>query len=329
MTAPPIASLLGDIGGTHARFARQAVPGAQPKQVVTYACADHDSLLSAIRRYLREEGGAGVGGVDAPRTCAIGIANPITGDQVQMTNLDWSFSIADLKRELGLERLVVINDFTALALSLPLLSAADLRRIGGGAVLPEAPMAVLGPGTGLGVSGLVPTGPGRFTPINGEGGHITLAAGSEREAAVIERLRRRFGHVSAERALSGPGLTYLYEAVCALAGQAAAELSPAEVIARARSLTDPCCGEALDLFCNFLGAVAGDLALTLGARGGVYIGGGIAPRILRELERSSFRERFVSKGRFRDYLRNIATFVIDAEFSPSLVGAGRALELTD
>ena len=169
MTAPPIATLLGDIGGTHARFARQAAPGARPTQVVTYACTNHESLLSAIRRYLREDGGAGVVGGDAPRTCAIGIANPITGDQVQMTNLDWSFSIADLKRELGLERLVVINDFTALALSLPLLSAADLRRIGGGAVLAVAPMVVLGPRTGLGVSGLVPTGPGRFTPINGEG----------------------------------------------------------------------------------------------------------------------------------------------------------------
>lgn len=325
MTVAPIPRLLADIGGTHARFARQAAPGAAPTQIVTYACADHDSLLSAIRQYLREPSASG----GSPRACAIGIANPITGDRVQMTNLDWSFSIAGLKRELGLERLVVINDFSALALALPLLAPADLRRIGGGTALADAPMAVLGPGTGLGVSGLVPSGPGRFMPINGEGGHVSLAAGSDREAAVIDRLRRRFGHASAERALSGPGLTYLYEAVCALAGRAAGDLSPAEVIARARSLADPCCGEALDLFCNFLGAVAGDLALTLGARGGVYIGGGIAPRILRELERSSFRERFESKGRFRDYLRNIATFVIDAELSPSLVGAGRALDLAD
>ena len=323
MTVPPTARLLGDIGGTHARFARQAGPGAPPTQVVTYVCAAHDSLQNAISHYLREQGG------DLPLACAIGIANPITGDQVQMTNLHWSFSIAELQRELGLERLVVINDFSALALALPHLAPADLRRLGGGIALPTMPMALLGPGTGLGVSGLIPTGLDSFTPINGEGGHVSLAADSDREAAVIDRLRQRFGHASAERALSGPGLTYLYEAICALADRAATDLSPAEVVARALGRSDPQCGEALSLFCNFLGAVAGDLALTLGARGGVYIGGGIAPRILGELERSSFRERFESKGRFRDYLRNIATFVIDAELSPSLVGAGRALDMTN
>jgi glucokinase len=312
--------LLGDIGGTNARFAWQCERGAAPIDVATYACADHDSIVSAIRHYLIEHGKR------PPRECAIGIANPITGDLVRMTNHHWSFSIAELQRELGLERLVVINDFTALALSLPALKPSDLLQVGGGTVTPGAAMAVLGPGTGLGVSGLLSCGRGGFAPINGEGGHVTLAASNDWEAAIIDRLRSRFGHVSAERALSGPGLVHLYEAVCAQSNHATLALSPAEVIARARSAGDPHCGAAIDLFCNLLGGVAGNLALTLGARGGVYIGGGIAPRMVHEIRRSSFRERFESKGRFCQYLKDIPTYVIDTEISQSLVGAARALD---
>lgn len=163
--------------------------------------------------------------------------------------------------------------------------------------------------------------------MTGEGGHVTLAAGNAREAAVVAQLTQRFGHASAERALSGPGLVHLYEAVCTLAGHAVEPLAPADVIARARRADDPACVEALDLFFNFLGSVAGDLALTLGARGGVYVAGGIPPRLIPELERSAFRERFERKGRFRDYLRPVPVFVIQAAVSPALTGASRALDL--
>ena len=314
------ARLLGDIGGTNARFAWQSEPASAPMDVAIYACADHDTIEGAIRHYLREQG------KPAPRECAIGIANPVTGDLVQMTNHHWSFSIAELQRKLGLQRLAVINDFTALALSLPALTPSDLRPVGGGTATRGAAMAVLGPGTGLGVSGLVPHGRGGYTPIEGEGGHVTLAASNDREAAIIDRLRCRFGHVSAERALSGPGLVHLYEAVCGVSDHAALALSPADVIARARKEGDPSCGAALDLFCSLLGSVAGNLALTLGARGGVYVGGGIAPRIVQEIERSSFRERFESKGRFSDYLKSIPTFVIDTQTPQSLVGVARLLD---
>ena len=312
--------LLGDIGGTNARFAWQDHPHAPVSDIATYPCAEHDSLLQAIRRYLADSGHA------VPPLCAIGIANPVTGDHVQMTNHHWSFSISGLQRELGLQRLVVVNDFTALALSLPSLSAADLRPIGGGTAVVGAAMAVLGPGTGLGVSGLLPVGPGRFAPINGEGGHVTLAAGDDRDAAVLQRLRHRFGHASAERAVSGPGLVNLYDAVCELAGRAPQRLDPAELITRARSATDPDCATALELFCGFLGSVAGNLALTLGARGGVYLGGGIAPRVVAELESSAFRQRFEGKGRFRDYLAQIPTHVIASDVSPAFIGASRALD---
>lgn len=312
--------LLGDIGGTNARFAWQDHPQAPPSDIATYPCAQYESLLQAMRRYLADSGHA------VPSLCAIGIANPVTGDQVQMTNHHWSFSISELQRDLGVQRLVVVNDFTALALSLPSLTAADLRPIGGGSAVVGAAMAVLGPGTGLGVSGLLPAGPGRFLPIDGEGGHVTLAASDDREAAVLQRLRQRFGHASAERAVSGPGLVHLHDAVCELADQAPQGLDPAEVIARARAATDPHCATALELFCGFLGSVAGNLALTLGARGGVYLGGGIAPRIVAELESSSFRQRFEGKGRFRDYLSRIPTCVISSDVSPAFIGASRALD---
>jgi glucokinase len=312
--------LLGDIGGTNARFAWQDHPLAPPSAIATYPCADSESLLHAIRRFLAEHGHG------TPRQCAIGIANPITGDRVRMTNHHWSFSISELQRDLGLERLVVLNDFTALALSLPSLTAADLQPIGTGTAVAGAALAVVGPGTGLGVSGLLPAGAGRYVPINGEGGHVTLAPCDDLEAEVLLRLRHRFGHASAERALSGPGLVNLYEAVNVLQGRDALDLQPADIIERARSMEDAACTRALDLFCAFLGGVAGNLALTLGARGGVFLGGGIAPRILPELRMSLFRQRFEGKGRFRDYLAAIPTCVITTTVSPALVGASRALD---
>ncbi|MDP3823753.1 MAG: glucokinase [Burkholderiales bacterium] len=316
--------LLGDIGGTNARFAWQTDRSAAPTDVATYACAEHDSLLAAVRHYLAEHGKA------CPPVCAIGIANPVLGDRVQMTNHHWSFSIVELQQALGLKRLKVINDFTALALSLPGLQPADLRRVGpAGVAVPGAALAVLGPGTGLGVSGLLASGTGGFVPVTGEGGHVTLAAQSDHETAVIDVLARRFGHASAERALSGPGLVNLYAAACTLAGRAPQPLGPAEVIARASAESDPSCAEAIELFCNFLGGVAGNLALTLGARGGVYIGGGLAPRLHGQIERSAFRERFTAKGRFREYLETIPTFVIDAQVSPALMGAASALDMAD
>ena len=312
--------LLGDIGGTNARFAWQVAAGAPLTDVASYLCAEHASLQAVMRHYLAAHHKR------APRGCAIAMANPVTGDTVRMTNHHWSFSISALQRELGIERLAVINDFTAVALSLPALAATELRQIGAGTAVPGAPMAVLGPGTGLGVSGLLPVAPGHYASIAGEGGHVTLSAGNAHEAAVLQWLHSRFGHASAERALSGPGLVNLYEAACALSGQEASALTPAEVIARARSGSEAACVAALELFCGFLGSVAGNLALTLGARGGLYVAGGMAPRLIAEIAASSFRERFESKGRFRGYLAAIPTFIIDVDVSPALIGASRALD---
>lgn len=311
--------LLADVGGTRMRLGLQTASQSAPVEVEVLQCDDHASLEAALAFYLDARRGP------RPRSGAIGIATAVVGDAVRMTNRDWRFSISALQRTLGFERLIVINDFTALALALPVLDEADLRAVGGGSAVPGQPMALLGPGTGLGVSGLLPAGD-RWLPLAGEGGHATLAAGDAHEAALIELMRRRFGHVSAERALSGPGLVNLYEASAELAGLPARRLEPAQVVAEAKSGADPQCSDALDTFFALLGGAAGNLALTLGARGGVYLGGGVVPRIGDWIERSRFRERFEAKGRFRDYVAAIPTFVIDARTPPALLGAGRALD---
>jgi len=318
---PSFPRLMGDVGGTNARFAVQEAPGAAPTQVVTYPVVDYANFDDCLEAYVAQLTCA------RPRQAAVGIANPIVGDHVRMTNFHWAFSIEAVRRRLGFERLLLINDFTALALSLPVLPPEHLRRIGAaGTADPQGAIGLLGPGTGLGVSGLLHDTGGRVVPLGGEGGHVSLASANAREDAVIAVLRERFGHCSAERALQGQGLVSVYEALCRIDGASAASLDPAGVTAAAMAGSDARCVETVELFFAFLGSVAGNLALTLGARGGVYIGGGIVPRLGDWIDRSSFRERFVAKGRFREYLDGIPTWLIHAETSPALIGAANALD---
>lgn len=316
--------LLGDIGGTNARFGWQAAEGAAISQVQVLPCAEHASLLDAVQSYLQQQG------LTVPDCAAFGIANPVTGDQVAMTNHHWRFSVSALREGLGLARFLLLNDFTALALSLTQLPPEQKRAIGGGQAAPDAAIGLIGPGTGLGVSGLLPLGyQNKWLPISGEGGHVSLSAATALEFAAIELLRKRYGHVSAERVISGAGLVDLYHALCELKdGQGREITTPAEVLARAQQLPESTANEALDMFCGFLGSVAGDLALTLGARGGIYIGGGIAPRLGERFAASPFRARFEDKGRFKAYLKDIPTWVIHSPVSPALQGASQALSLT-
>jgi glucokinase len=224
-----------------------------------------------------------------------------------------------------MQRFLVINDFTALALSLPVLGQDQLRKVGPGEVVANSPLGLLGAGTGLGVSGLLPASGGRNAiPLNGEGGHVTLPAANQLETEVIDLLRARFGHASAERALSGPGLSNLYDALVQINGETLPTLDTAEISSRAA--TDARCEQVIEIFFSLLGSIAGNLALTLGARGGMYIGGGIVPRLGDWIDRSQFRERFEAKGRFRGYLSQIPTFVLEGKTSPALLGAARALE---
>lgn len=312
-------ALLGDVGGTNARFAWRLARDTPITDVQTLACDHYDGLESAIRDYLK------MTGLSKPNAASIGIANPVTGDRVQMTNRDWSFSISTLQENLGLKKLIVLNDFTAVALALQSIQKTDLHQIGGGEAIPNVAIALLGAGTGLGVSGLLPCG-NAWTPIQGEGGHVSLTPSNEIEFHVIELLAKQFGHVSAERVLSGPGLSNLYRSLSLLHGKTGETSVPAaEISDRALKYKEPLALDTLEMFAGFMGSVAGDLVLTLGARGGVYIAGGIISRWMGWFENSSFRERFEAKGRFRSYLNPIPAWVISSSFSPAFIGAASAL----
>lgn len=301
--------LVADVGGTNTRCAL-VDEGGRPTRIGIYENAAFSSLLEVLRAYLSERGAQ-------PREAAIAVAAPVTSDNVRMTNRQWHFSIAELRQDMGLSELKLINDFMAIALSLPRLEADDLVTIGTGQGVSGKAMAVLGPGTGLGVSGLIP-GPQGWAPIAGEGGHATLAPGTAREAALVDAVVSQFGHCSAERLISGPGLALTYDTLRQLGGAVAARLDPPLIAARAAD-GDPVAQESLEIFFGLLGSVAGNVALTLGALGGVFIGGGIAPQLLERLAESDFRARFDAKGRYAGYMQSIPTAVITHP-TPALLG---------
>lgn len=314
MTAP---DLIGDIGATNARFARVAGGGAITRLRV-FACEDYSRIEEAIETYLAEDAST-----PRPLAAAIGIAGPVTGDRIALTNHPWSFSTIELQRTLRLDRLRIVNDFAANALAIPHLTPDQRSAIGGGAATAAMPIGVIGPGSGLGVSGLTPSGAG-WRVIDGEGGHATMAAATDREAAVLDRMRSRFDHVSAERALSGPGLVNLYNTLAEIDGVPAVAHTPAQITDPAADERDPLCREAVALFCAMLGTAAGNLALTIGARGGVYIAGGIVPKLGERFAASEFRRRFEDKGRMRPYLEAIPTFVITHPI-PAFIGLAALL----
>ncbi|RVU84365.1 glucokinase [Leucothrix sargassi] len=312
--------LIADIGGTNARFALFNEEMGVHRQLVLH-CADHDEIVTAIRTYLSM--------VDNPpiREAALAIATAIVGDEVNMTNHHWSFSIEALKQQLSLDTLIFKNDFTALAMSIPRLQASDFVQVGGTVdTSQKTALGVVGAGTGLGVSGLIPYH-NLWIPLEGEGGHVSLSPANAREVDILKVCWKSFEHVSAERLVSGMGLQNLYKAICELEGEQPEPLSPREVSVLGMGNANRFCAEALDTFCGLLGSVAGDLALTLGAYNGVYIGGGIVPKLGSYFEASSFRARFEAKGRFSGHLAKVPVFVIKAE-NPALYGIGEAFSLT-
>jgi glucokinase len=291
--------LLGDIGATNARFALASkdVLG----QVRTFEVAKYPQFEDALTLFLDEVG--------LPvKDAAIAVAGPVVQRHAKLTNQAWTIDAGELKASFGLEARI-INDFRAVALSLPLLKSGDLVAIGGGKVEEGMPKAVLGPGTGLGVACLANSSADPVV-VTSEGGHATLAGTCDREDRIIQYLRDKFGHASAERAISGSGLENLYQAIAAIDGLTVGTQSAAEITNAALAGNCKIAHEALRTFCAFLGSFAGSLALTFGAKGGVYIAGGISPRILKFLRESEFRGRFEAKGRFRSYLEPIPLYVI-------------------
>lgn len=314
--------LLADIGGTNARFALECSPG-QFEVIEVLACDDYPTLAAALQAYL------GLPTVStrltAPlRNAALAIANPITGDLVRMTNHHWEFSIEALRQECGFDTLVVANDFTALARALPHLAQDQKVQVGGGAPVPNTPLGLVGAGTGLGVSGLIPC-KSSWTALLSEGGHVTFSPANEQEVAILSYAWREFEHVSAERFLSGDGIVLLYRALASHEGVADEGLDAPEISRRALAGESALCARVIDTFCGMLGTVAGNLAITLGAQGGIYIGGGIVPRLGEYFARSPFRARFEHKGRFVHYLSQVPTYIITARY-PAFLGVSAILD---
>lgn len=314
-------AIVADIGGTNARFSRLRLSDLSLDQVQVYPCARFASLADALQHYRQEEQLLDLQHV------AIAIACPVQGDVVKMTNFHWQFSIQQMQADLQLATLLVMNDFTAVAMSLPALTSADRTQLGQGTLQMGYPMAVLGAGTGLGVGHLVQLNSQQFLPLPGEGGHVDWAPINSQEWYIHQYLAERYGHVSPERLLSGPGLEDLYLALAALHNTPSTSMTAADISRHALAGTDALAEKAVAQFLASLGSVAGNLALTLSTCGGVFIGGGIVPKLLPLLERSDFRDRFEQKGRFTGFNQAIATYVITAA-QPGLMGAGMYLKQT-
>jgi glucokinase len=312
--------LLADIGATHARFALETAPGVQ-RNVAVLLCDDYPGIVPLLNAYLAQAQQQ-TGGVRISHG-AFALANPISGDFIRMTNRDWQFSTEEVRRALGLTTLLIVNDFTALAMALPGFKPDDLMQVGGGAPAEKAVSGVLGPGTGLGVSGVIPTVDG-FVTLGSEGGHVNFAPADEREFAILQYAWREWQHVSNERLISGPGMEIIYRALAQRNGVSAAPRSSAEIIDGALEQGDALCLEVLECFCGMLGGAAANLAVTLGSFGGIYIGGGIVPRLKDWFKTSPFRARFEAKGRFTAYLAQIPTYVIMTS-NPALYGVSRIL----
>lgn len=293
--------LVADIGGTNARFALETAPQVIEKAEVL-PCQDYDTIVDAAKTYLERAG--------SPKVlhASFAIANPILGDWVQMTNHHWAFSIETTRQALGFETLILLNDFTAQALAVTKTDKKDLIQIGGQKPIEFAPKAVIGPGTGLGVSGLVHSAAG-WVALAGEGGHTSFPPFDDMEVLIWQYAKNKYGHVSAERFLSGAGLSLIYEALAKRDNIKQCRLKPSEITDKTLSGTSPICRQTLDIFCAMLGTVASNLALSLGARGGVYLCGGIIPRVLDYFKTSPFRSRFENKGRFEAYLAAIPVYL--------------------
>ena len=303
--------LIADIGGTNARFALVDLHGL-PAEARTLPVAGFPGLVEAAQAYLAGR---------KVEEAVVAVATPVEGDAVSFTNAPWSFSVREAQARLGLARLAVINDFVAQALAVPHLRPGEREQVGGGEPSPGRPVGVIGPGTGLGVSMLVEVA-GRHAAFPTEGGHVSLAPRTPRERALLERLEARFGHVSNERALSGPGLLNIARALAELDGRPLAADTPEGVTRDAIDGTCPACAEVVAVFSALLGAAAGDLALTYGARGGVFIAGGLCLSLGSLFDRRAFRARFEDKGRMRHYLEPIPAYLVNRQ-DTGLLGVAR------
>lgn len=319
-------NLVADIGGTNARFGVEDYATGALRLIRRYSVSDYPRFRDILQRFLEDVAEEG-GWRGWPNAACLALACAVDGDSIRFTNSPWVVDRREVRDALGGGPLILLNDFAAVGYAIADLKPEDWFQVGGHLPEPRRPIAVLGPGTGLGVCSLVPVGAGRKV-IEGEGGHVDFAPVGEREMAVLACLARRFGRVSVERLLSGAGIVNIYRALAEVNGEPAPQDGPAAITAAAVAGEDRLCADTLAMFCEILGGCAGNLALTLGAKGGVYIAGGIVPRFIDFVVASGFRRRFEAKGRFNDYLADIPVRIVTREHL-GLVGAARKLNLSE
>lgn len=313
--------IVADIGGTNARFALVTDKDGDQfiiEHVNILSGSNYAQFTDALEAYI-----ASLNGIK-PTSACIAIAGPVDGDLVKMTNLPWSFSKQEIKKQFDLQSFEVINDFAAVAIASSRLTPENLISIKSGTINPTANKAVLGAGTGLGVAGLAHNA-GAWLPISSEGGHVNMAPATVFEAEVITAAIKRYGHVSAENFLSGPGLVNLYTSICDVQGAAIQSFEPKDVTAKALDNSDEQCRQTLSTFCAFLGTVSGNLTLTYGAKGGVYVAGGIVPRFIDFLRESDFIARFSEKGIMSHYVEDVPVNLIAYE-QTAFLGAAAWLD---
>jgi len=318
-------NLIADIGGTNARFGLEDYASSQLQFTRHYSVSEFDQFDDALNRFMTEVTEMG-DWVSSPRAACLAVASPVEGDIIQFTNSAWAIDRQQIADQIGAP-VSLINDFAAVGYAVTGLNPRDWHQVGPGTPVQGKPIAIIGPGTGFGVCTLIPVGAG-YQVIEGEGGHVDFSPVDEQEAAVLHLLSRRFGRVSVERLLSGAGILNIYQALAQLANKEPEQDSPAGVTESALRGVETLAVNSLAMFCRVLGGVAGNLALTLGAKGGVYVAGGIVPRFIDFLEQSEFRHRFEAKGRFRNYLCNIPVRVV-LQQNLGLMGAIRKLNLSE
>lgn len=310
--------LVADIGGTNARLAVASIPDFSLSEQHTFKCAEFDSLADIVSAWQQASN------CEMPERACFAIAGPITGSSdsgsVKMTNLSWEFQITELKQQLGLKELHAINDFAAMANAAAVLTGDDLTLLKSGAPASDAARCIIGPGTGFGAAALIPYR-GKWITLPSEGGHAAFAPTTEIERNLLELLGQKYQHVSIETLLCGRGLVDIYNALAQLQNIKAGDFSASDITERALDDSDELCVHSVETFCAILGSVAADKALTYGARGGVYIGGGIVPRLIGFIEKTNFNAHFTNKGVMSHYVEAIPVQIMTAQ-QPALVGAG-------
>jgi len=312
-----VVNLVADIGGTNLRIGQTQADG-ETEHLVVYQCNDYSSLECIVADYIEK-----FQLENAKINACFAIACPVDKDLIKLTNLPWQFSKSALKAKFGFNKLLLINDYTAIAHAVPHLSERQKVKIGGGEPVENYPISICGPGTGLGVANVFPVN-GQWISVGGEGGHVDFAPIDAQEIQILELLLEKYEHVSYEQLLSGLGIEQIYQAICRINGDEPKFDSAKDITAKALANECDYCSQTLAQFCKTLGSFAGNLSLTMSSFGGVYIAGGIVPRFIEYLKNSDFRIRFEQKGRFTRFNQAIPTYVI-TESQPGILGASAYL----